>query len=203
MLIDLTHAVNGSLPSFPGDPSLSLKQIADVRREGFADFRLDTTMHLGTHIDAPAHMVFGGKKISDFLPEKFCGRGVVLDARGKSSAGAELLRGVFIKPGDIVLLCFGWSGVFGEDEYYQNYPEISPELAGILAGSGISIIGTDTPSPDRAPYEVHKILFKKDILIIENLKNLETLIGRKNLEIFALPLNVEADAAPCRAVAKV
>jgi len=74
---------------------------------------------------------------------------------------------------------FDWSTEFGKDDYYQNYPEISPELAVKLGEVGVNIVGMDTPSPDRAAYQTHKILFKHDILIIENLINLGKLARQK------------------------
>lgn len=200
--IDLTHAFTSEMPVYPGDASPELVQTSTIEKDGIVHFGLKTGMHVGTHIDAPLHMLAGGKKIDDYPPQKFFGRGVMLDARGKTSAGAELLRGVLIQKGDIVLVCFGWSSEFGQDEYYHNYPEISMELAEALANIGISIIGMDTPSPDRAPYQTHKILLKSDILIIENLTNLESLIGKNNLDMVALPAKLHTEAAPCRVVAK-
>ena len=202
MYTDLTHAFTSHMPVFPGDPSPELVQTATVAKDGFSHFDIKTGMHVGTHMDAPAHMVMGGKMLDEYPAEKFFGRGIIIDARGKTSAGAELLLTVEIKPGDIVLVCFGWSTEFNKDEYYLNYPEITSAFAEKLGGLGVSIIGLDTPSPDRAPYSIHKILFKQDILIIENLTNLESLIG-KNFEVTALPIKFVADSAPCRVVARV
>ena len=59
-----------------------------------------------------AHMVQGGKFLHEYPAEKFFGRGVIIDARGKTSADVELLSGVEIKKGDVVLVCFGWSTEF-------------------------------------------------------------------------------------------
>jgi arylformamidase len=203
MYLDLTHPFTNQMPVFPGDPQPELTQVSTVQKDGIAHFDLKTGMHVGTHMDAPAHMLAGGKNLSEYLVEKFFGRGVILDARGKKSADVNLLDGVDVRRGDIVLVCFGWSTEFKEDEYYLNYPEISGELAKKLADIGISVVGMDTPSPDRAPYGIHNILFKGDVLIIENLTNLETLIGKTNFEITALPIKLETEAAPCRVVAKV
>lgn len=202
-VIDLTHILDAGLPVYPGDPAPALVKIADVAKDGFMDFKLSSTMHVGTHIDAPAHMLAGAKRICDYPPDKFFGRGVVIDARGKSAAGKELLSGVLIAKGDIVLVNFGWSSEFGKDEYYLNYPEITESLAAELAKLGVSMIGLDTPSPDRAPYAAHKILFKNDILIMENLTNLEQLLDKPRWEIAALPMNIEADSAFCRVVARI
>jgi kynurenine formamidase len=145
----------------------------------------------------------GGKLLNEYPVEKFFGRGVVIDARGKTSVGAELLSGMDIKSGDVVLICFGWSEVFHNDEYYLNYPVISEGFAKKLVELGVAMVGMDTPSPDKAPYGVHKILLKQDILIIENLTNLETLFAYPNWEIVALPAKLEAEAGLCRVVAKI
>ena len=64
------------------------------------------------------------------------------------------------------------------------------------------MVGMDTPSPDHAPYKVHKILLGNEILILENLTNLEQLLN-KNFEVIALTPKLEADAAPARVVAKI
>ncbi len=203
MYIDLTHTFTSDMPVFPGDPSPELVKIADVSKDGFLDHQIKTAMHVGTHMDAPAHMVLGGKLLNEYPPQKFFGRGVVLDARGKTSADVALLAGATIQKGDIVLVCFGWSTEFGHDEYYQNYPELTAELAEKLGQLGVSIVGMDTSSPDRAPYNVHKILFKHDILIIENLTNLEQLLNHISFEITALPTKLQTDAAPVRVVARL
>lgn len=202
MYIDLTHTFTHDMPVFPGDPSPELVKIAEVSKDGFLDHQIKTGMHVGTHMDAPAHMVLGGKLLSEYPAQKFFGRGVVLDARGKTSADVSLLAGVTVQKGDIILVCFGWSTEFGRDEYYMNYPELTPDFVNKLGELGVSIVGMDTPSPDRAPYNVHKILFKHDILIIENLTNLEQLVNNRNFEITALPAKFQTDAAPVRVVAK-
>ena len=203
MYIDLTHTFNNQMPVFPGDSSADLIKVADVAKDGVAAYEVKTSMHVGKHMDAPAHMLLGGKFLHEYPVEKFFGRGIIIDARGKSSAGPELLEGVEIKKGDVVLVYFDWSTEFGKDDYYQNYPELSEGFASKLCEAGVSILGMDTPSPDRAPYSVHKILLKRDILIIENLTNLQALISHKNFKLIALPTKFEAEAAPCRVIARI
>jgi kynurenine formamidase len=202
MYIDLTHTFTADMPVFPGDAPPSLVQITDIAKDGILHYELKTGMHVGTHIDAPSHMLAGGKNLDEYPAQKFFGRGVLIDARGKAVAGPELLSSVQINKGDIVLVYFDWSSEFGKDDFYENYPVLSEEFGKKLAELGVSIIGMDTPSPDRAPYSTHKILFRSDILIIESLNNLEQLLG-KNFEIIALPPKLQAEAAPCRVVAKI
>ncbi len=203
MYIDLSHIFNNNMPVYPGDPEPELVKIASVGKDGFANHQLKTTMHVGTHMDAPAHMIQDGKYLSDYPAGKFFGRGVIIDARGKPLADANLLASHEIQAGDIVIVNFGWAQNFGRDEYYKKYPELTEAFAKKLIDLGVSIVGTDTPSPDRPPYNAHKILLSHDILIIENLTNLEALIGKTNFEIIALPAKFAAEAAPCRVVVKL
>ncbi len=200
--LDLTHTFNNQMPVFPGDVQPELVEVDSVSKDGISHYDIKTGMHIGTHMDAPAHMVMGGKLLSEYPVQKFFGHGVIIDARGKAAAGVELLSNGDIKKGDIVLVCFDWSTEFENESYYQNYPELTEEFANRLGELGVSIIGMDTPSPDRAPYRTHKILFKHDILIIENLVNLTELINKKNFEIIALPAKFQAEAAPVRVIAK-
>ena len=67
---------------------------------------------------------------------------------------------------------------------------------------GIKIIGIDSPSPDRSPYEIHKLLMKNDILIIENLTNLAELTSHEEFDVIALPTKFDTEAAPVRVVAR-
>lgn len=199
--IDLTQTFDNNMPVFPGDAEPEFVKNTDV--DGIVHFNLTTGMHVGTHLDAPMHMISGGKLISDYPPEKFFGRGVVIDARGKSSADENLLAGADIRPGDMVLVCFGWGGKFRDADYYSNHPVLAENFAKKLVDLKVFLVGTDTPSPDRAPYKVHKILLPRDILILENLLNLEQLIGQANFEVIALPAKFQTEAAPCRVIARI
>ncbi len=200
MYIDLTQTFTVEMPVYPGDLKSELKQIATIEKEGFIDHEIRTGMHVGTHMDAPLHMIANGKKISDFAPDKFFGRGVLIDARGKEKIDADLLAN--IQAGDIVLVLTGFGNKFREAVYYEKYPELTEIFARKLVELKVKIVGADTPSPDRPPFAVHKILLSNEVLILENLTNLEQLIG-KQFEVFALPAKFDTEAAPARVVARI
>jgi hypothetical protein len=65
------------------------------------------------------------------------------------------------------------------------------------------MLGMDTPSPDRAPYQVHQSLLSAGIYIIENLTNLNKLTGEKYFEIISLPLKIKANSSPARVLARI
>src|SRR5438045_3422386 len=102
-VIDLTHTFDASMPVYPGDPHPQLSRIAEIGKEGFTDHELRTAMHVGTHMDAPLHMIEGGKYLSDISPEKFLGHGHLVDARGHDTLSVELIDSVSLKKIDILL----------------------------------------------------------------------------------------------------
>lgn len=200
--IDLTHPFTASMPPFPGDPVPTLRLVGSVENDGYCDHELKTGMHVGTHIDAPLHMIAGGKKISEYGPEKFTGNGVLIDARGHTVIDIDLLENISIHSGDILLLYTGMSSLFGEASYFEDHPEVSEAFAKRLIEMKVKMLGMDSTSPDKAPHSIHKLLLARDILLIENLTNLEQLLEIKQFEIIALPLRIEANASPARVIAR-
>lgn len=198
---DLTHTFTNNLLPFPGDVPPTLVPTASVAADGHANFRLTTGMHVGTHMDAPAHMAEGGKLIADFPAERFITKAHIVDARGLKTIPRRLLIGLETKPNEAVLVCTGWDGHFGSNNYFENYPVFERGFIEDCIASGISFIGMDTPSPDYAPYELHKLMFAKDMLIIENLTNVNSLLSLETCQVAALPIKLTADSAPCRVVA--
>jgi kynurenine formamidase len=199
--IDLTHTLVEDMPVYPGDPKPEISQYALLNIEGYNDFRINTTMHVGTHVDAPLHFLEGGKKIASFPIDHFIGPGVVLDARGKDKVDVELLEGININQGDIVLICTGMDHNYRTTDYYENYLSLTEAVANRLVELGVKMIGIDGPSPDREPFPVHKILLSKDILIAENLTNLDQLFGIPKFEVQVIPVKWDTEAAPARVFA--
>lgn len=161
-------------------------------------------MHVGTHMDAPLHMVDGGAYICDIPLAHFKGRGHLIDARGKNSISEDFLSGLPINKGDIVLVWTDWSRKFRQPDYFDNYPIIAEEFAQRLVILGVSLLGLDTPSPDTDPFPVHRILLGNNVLIVENLTNLDALGALDpGFDIHAYPVKYKADGAPVRVVAEI
>ena len=202
-LIDLSHKFTEKMPVYPGDPVPEITKGADIKKEGYNDYYIKTGMHVGTHIDAPLHMLENGKRLTEIEIEHFYGNGCLIDARGKPAIDSDSLKNAAVRKGDIVFVLTGFYKKFGQAEYYEKYPEITDDFAKKLVDLGVKIVGVDTPSPDRPPFNIHKLLLKNDVLIIENLTNLEKLLGIKKFEIFAFPPNFDVEGSPVRVVAKV
>jgi kynurenine formamidase len=203
--IDLSVTIMPDTPVYPGDPPVRVNQVGVLEKNGFCDHMVELGTHAGTHIDAPMHMLVGGKSLDQFPTEQFVGRGVVIDV----SQGFELnaVRHADVQPGDIVLFYTGMAAKFHEPIYFKTYPAMSEEIAAYLVEKKVKMVGVDTCSMDNGGdstemFPIHKILLAAEVLLIENLTNLDRLIG-KGCTVYALPLKLAVDGAPARVIAQV
>lgn len=203
-LIDLTHTFTSDMPVYPGDPNSSLEQIAHIDSDTFNDHKLTSAMHVGTHMDAPLHMIKDGKTMNEISLNRFLGKGLLLDVREKTRIDASLLEVVNIEQGSIVLLFTGFGKKYRSADYFETSPAITEDFAEKMIEFGVNLVGMDMSGPDHdTNWPVHKILLGNDILILENLTNLDKLINVNEFEIIALPTKLNADAAPVRVIAKI
>lgn len=202
-LIDLTHSFTPKMPVYPGDPEPSLTQVTSIEKEGYNDHLIKTVMHVGTHMDAPLHMIPNGKKMDEIEVEKFIGKGMLIDARDKEKVDASLLKNTEIQKGSVVLVFTGFGNKYRKKSYFEGYPEITEDFAQRMVKLKVKIVGMDILGPDQPPFPTHKILLRNEILIIENLTNLDKLLNIKNFEVIALPVKFHADAALVRVLAKI
>jgi kynurenine formamidase len=202
--IDLTHTFTSDMPVYPGDPKATLEQVAHIEKDTFNDHKITSVMHVGTHMDAPLHMIEGGKKMDEINPERFFGKGVLIDVRGKMKIDVSILGGVKIEKGAIVLLFTGFGSKYRTDDYFKDYPELSEDFANRMVELGVKSVGMDMLGPDYdKPWLTHKILLGNDITILENLTNLDQLLNAGEFEVIALPAKFQADAAPVRVIARL
>jgi kynurenine formamidase len=202
MYIDLTHTIEDGMPVFPGDDPVKLDQIKVYEKDGFNNHRLSTGMHVGTHLDGLMHMTADKRYISEFSLDSFAGKACVLNACGQSVISLKEEYREQVSGGDIVLVYTGFDKKFGQKDFFTDFPIMEEELAEFFVQKKIKMLGIDYASPDKAPYKVHNILFKNGILILENLTNLDKLIG-EDFEVFAFPLKINADSSIVRAVARI
>jgi kynurenine formamidase len=203
-IIDLTRSLDKATASFPGDRPLDYETEGTYLKQQFITNVVRSSMHVGTHIDAPLHMIENGKSVADFPVDKFFGRGVLIDAKKLiDNNEIQVPKDVKLKKGDIVLVMTGMDSEFGKKNYFYNYPALSKSFAQWLIDNQVSIVGVDSCSPDYYPFPVHKSLLNKEILIIENLTNLKKLINKKNFEVVSLPIKISIEGSWVRIVARV
>ncbi|HEX8182444.1 MAG TPA: cyclase family protein [Candidatus Saccharimonadales bacterium] len=200
--IDLTHTLSTDTPIFPGDPKLHIEPAATFDLQGNSGHSLSLGTHTGTHIDAPAHMIPGGKTLDDFDVASFIGRGVYIAVSG-ATISLDLVQAADIHHGDIVMIDTGMVSKYGQTAYYESYPVLTTEAAAYLAQKGIKMAGIDACSFDNDPsFPIHKILLGANILLVENVANLHVLADT-SFTVSALPIRLNLDGAPARVIAEV
>jgi arylformamidase len=207
-IIDLTHMIDEKMPVFPGTEPPKIIQNNTINKDGFAEKLLTLYTHTGTHIDAPAHMIEGGNSLGDFPVEKFIGRGVVIPLESDDLINLNYLKKfeTQIREASFVLFYSGWDSLWGKKEYFNKFPTLTIEAAKYLVEFNLKGVGIDAISIDPMEsinFDIHHILLKKDLVIIENLKDLKKLIDKK-FEFFITPLKIkDLDGSPVRAIAKI
>jgi len=206
--VDLSHKISQAMPVYPGTEGPRIDHPFTIESHGFAESKLTLFSHVGTHMDAPKHMMAQGIGLEAFPVEQFIGKGIVLDC-SKLEGKVIGIEDVRILKGRMeelafVLIYTGWAKRWGSDGYYETCPTLSVEAAEWLSqyplkGIGIDAISIDTMETSTFP--IHRIFMTKPMVIIENLRNLEYLIEGV-FTLCALPLKFEdSDGAPIRAVA--
>ena len=207
-IIDLTHLIDSSMTIYPGTKRPEVIEINHFDVDGFRVREICLNSHSGTHIDTPAHMLKQGKNLSDLSILKYIGRGMVLDFSKSNKLlidREDLLKyEADLREIDFLLIYSGFDKLWSKESYLKNFPVLSNQAVDWLVqfdfkGFGVDMISVD--STEGTDYYIHKTLLKKDIIIIENLRNLEKLLN-KSFTFHCFPLNIpEADGSPVRAVA--
>ncbi len=205
--IDLTMPLSVKTPVFPGDPPARFEHVDGIPGAVCNQTQMTFNTHFGTHIDAPYHMLSDGKKLSDYPVDRFVGSAVVIDVRGQKEIRVQSadLAAAGVKRGDFVFFFTGHSAGAFASGYFQDNPVIPLDTAQALIDAGVTLVGLDSFTPDNAPYDVHKLFFTHDVLILENLVDLLSVCssGATRLEVVVAPLKLDgADGAPCRVLAK-
>lgn len=200
MIIDPSVPLNEATPVYPGDPSTKIEPAGDIERDGYCDHYISIGTHVGTHIDAPIHMIKGGKSLDQIPLDQLIGKGKYIEI---TDGKFDVIKNAQIEEGDIVVLGTGMSKKYYNPTYFEEYPVMSEEIAEYLVSKKVKMVGMDTGNPDNQDsFPIHKILLGGGILIAENLTNTEQLNG-KDFTIYALPLNLQIDGSPARIIAEI
>jgi kynurenine formamidase len=216
-IIDLTHSLNSHVPCWGGGCGFSHTLRDDYDPSAPFKFRTyDMKMQagIGTHMDAPAHCIPGGKGISDIELKNFFAPCHVINISPKaheayslSVADIEAFEAQYgeIVPGSFVIIYTGWDQYWNDPIRYRNnlaFPDISKEAAQVFLRRKIFGLGIDTLSPDRPEggFHVHQLLLEENKYIIENVANASKLpaVGAYTI---VLPMKIEnGTEAPVRLV---
>ena len=189
MIIDISQEIL-SCTVYPGDPVPEAKKLMDMDKGDVYNLTtFSMCAHNGTHVDAPAHFIQGGKTVDRMPPQAFVGHCWLAHHTGLMTASQA-----------VDILAQAQAGGAVQRILIAGDSVITADAARVFAQGKILLIGVESQSvgPLDAPMEVHKILLSQEIVLLEGLVLKDIPRGRYFLS--ALPLNIAgAEGAPCRA----
>lgn len=192
-LIDLSLEIEEGMPVYPGDPEtrIGALETPDLSAEGWTIHVIRMSLHAGTHIEAPAHSVPGGKNLADYPLEVFCGPAAAIRREEIGQCGIDA---------PILLVCTGLDPFQEKQGRTLPQPFTVDEMRWI-ADRGVRIAGFDVMSV--GDIRVHRALQEREILIVESMRGLEMVLHR-SLKVYLFPLRISGgEASPVRAVAEI
>lgn len=205
-IYDISLTISPDLPIWPGDPGLELEKFESMDKGAHANVtRISTSVHVGTHVDAPHHFINDGRTVEALSLEVLTGSCYVMQLPdGIDAITSEVLERSEITP-DMKRILFGTSNSHlwakGEKEFQTDFVAITEDGADWLVERGVQLVGVDYLSV--APYgdsvATHKVLLEAGVVIVEGL-NLSKVM-RGFYDLYCLPLKIAgSDGAPARAI---
>ena len=218
-IVDLGQYLEENMPTHPCH-SKFYKTVWHSFENGdsFLDHQLILNEHNGTHVDSFHHYINKSDyQLIDEIPLRtFSGPCTVINAaflKEKETLEENHIvdwesKNGRIQKEEIVLLDFGWMKYWekrpNEKHFTLNFPWLGKSGAEYLVKCGIKMVGVDTlgVDADGAPGDpAHAALLSNRIPVVENLRNLDKLHGKRAFFVM-LPLLIRGgSASPVRPVA--
>ena len=135
--VELSHEWGHYTPAFPGYADIQIHRVATIAKQGVLTQHVVTSMHHGTHLNAPIHLAQRGAGVGELPLDAFFGTGVVLDVpKGEWEylEPSDLEAAGEVRRGDIVVLNTGWHRNYSDNmEYFGHAPGLSEAAAQWLA----------------------------------------------------------------------
>lgn len=224
VVIDLSQEIYTGMPVYPGHAKtviwehMSHEESDRMIGTGFSYQSSGLMMcdHGPTHIDSVSHLSKDPNAPSvDEIPLNHCITSAICidvsDLAVQTQFGPEKIEheldrwGLDIRGGDTVLFHTGhYEKYYGTPEYITHQPGLNREATEYIIDKGSVNFGVDSTSPDMfldKTYPCHMVCRERQITHMENLCNLDKLVG-KRFTFIALPLRIrKGTGSPLRAVA--
>ncbi len=172
---DVTLPVDSHLPVWPEDPAVILEQTtyttADIT---VTSSRIRTSLHVGTHIDAPYHFNPQGWTIDQIPFDILMGLVQVVEVPDSEKITRDILTRLNIE--NTSRLFFKTRNSFFWNEsplcFHPEFTAFTEDAALFLKNSGTQLVGIDYLSIDLFTAEdlpVHRILCRENIVGVEGL----------------------------------
>lgn len=201
MIYDLSPPISPSLAVWPGDTPPTREVLREIARgSNITLSTLRTTVHLGSHADAPSHYGLDAPTIDRRDLSIYIGACRVIHVA--AGRGARIGRSDLMGPIDAPRILLR-TGTFPDPSTVNDdFAALDPSLIDDLHREGVILVGLDTPSVDlfdSKELPAHHAFLRNDMAILEGLR-LDG-VPEGLYELIALPLRlVDFDASPVRAI---
>lgn len=199
--IDITQPLTNDMAHWPGDTPFRFALGVTKEQSGSVNIgEIRTSLHMGTHADAPFHFDGAGKKLHELDVNTYIGKARIIDVTRYTSLGQTELEGYDLE--GVGRLLLKTSKTNNPLVFPESFIELRPDIGPYLKSIGVFLLGIDVPSVDRTDskeLQTHHSLGDNGIHIVENLMLADAEPG--DYEFIALPLAIHgADGSPVRAV---
>ncbi len=204
-IYDISLTISPTLPVWPGDPSVELKQVTFIPKGDSCNIsHVAMSVHTGTHVDAPYHFLNDGKTVETLPLESLIGPAYVIQVPDSvDRLTAKVLAQAEI-PAEAERILFKTrnSAIWEREQTFQrDFVAITADGAGWLVERKLRLIGMDylSVAPFGEATATHQTLLRKGIVLLEGVNLSEVRPGR--YELVCLPLKLsKSDGAPARVV---
>ncbi|MED0666906.1 arylformamidase [Bacillus badius] len=199
--IDISQPLNSRIAHWPGDVPFSYSLSVTKEQTGSVNIgTITTSLHTGTHMDAPFHFDSKAPSVLDLDVSIFIGKARVIDVSHLQEINAEQMAAFPLEGAERLLL--KTASASSPELFPDKVTPLSTDLAPLFKEHNICLIGVDVPSvdvPDSKEMAVHHAFYQHGVHILENIALDHAPPG--DYQLIALPLPLEgADGSPVRAV---
>ncbi|WP_042142039.1 arylformamidase [Paucisalibacillus sp. EB02] len=198
--IDITQPLTNDMAHWPGDRPFKYEVAATKEQTGSANIgKITTSVHIGTHVDAPFHFDNDGKTMEQIPIDIYIGKALVIDVSEYKTITPEVLDKYNLD--GVKRLLIRTSLTNNPKLFPEVIPLLDSSIGEYLARKGVILLGVDMPSVDHITsktLDTHHALHRNGIHILENIMLDDVETGE--YELIALPLRiVGGDGSPVRA----
>lgn len=157
--MDLSHPWSSDTPAFASYDGPVVKWIKRPAFDRVGGQALETTLHVGTHIDAPIHFVTGGKDVASLPLERLFGPAVVVDISDAVGdydiyTPQTITDRAEVRRGDILIIHTGYHHFYNhgdrpdETRYFCKHPGPTMAFAKWCLEMDLRWIGVDAGTAD-------------------------------------------------------
>lgn len=218
--IFLSYFINKDTPTYGNRNQVLLTKKSSIEKGDVAnETHINSTLHVGTHIDLPNHFYSNGKTLEDYPPDFwFFNRPLFMEIDPVSLVVEKEVINILEQTAnkaefDIIIIKTGYCHIRESRKYWEENIGFSPAIYEYLMANcpNVRIIGFDSISVSSFQHrDTGRLAHKKflnpnhPILLLEDM-NLKVLNNQMNISsVIVAPLLIACtDGSPCNVIATV